>query len=84
MTIERTEPSFTAGDREMLEGWLDYHRSTLLVKCEGLDDGQLRTRSVPPSSMSLLGLVRHMTEVECGWFTNALGGRRRRADLLQR
>jgi uncharacterized damage-inducible protein DinB len=73
MTIERAEPSFTAGDREMLDGWLDYHRATLLTKCEGLTDEQLKTRAVPPSSMSLLGLVRHMTEVEQGWFNEDLG-----------
>ncbi len=72
MTIERAEPSFTAGDREMLDGWLDYHRVTLLTKCEGLSDEQLKTRAVPPSSMSLLGLVRHMSEVELGWFAREL------------
>jgi uncharacterized damage-inducible protein DinB len=74
MAIERSEPSFTAGDREMLEGWLDYHRATLLLKCEGLTDEQLRSRPVPPSTLSLLGLVRHMAEVEFGWFNNALAG----------
>ena len=72
MTIERAEPAFTAGDREMLDGWLDYHRATLLTKCEGLTDEQLKTRAVPPSSLSLLGLVRHMTEVEYGWFSEGL------------
>ena len=56
----------------MLESWLDFHRATLLSKCQGLDDEQLRTRSVPPSSLSLLGLVRHMTEVEKHWFRNVL------------
>ena len=72
MTIERAEPSFTAGDREMLDGWLDYHRATLVTKCEGLTDEQLKTRAVPPSSMSLLGLVRHMSEVERGWFAREI------------
>ncbi len=72
MTIARAEPSFTAGDREMLDGWLDYHRATLLTKCEGLTDEQLKTRAVPPSSMSLLGLVRHMSEVERGWFAREI------------
>ena len=72
MTIERHEPALTAGDREMLDGWLEYHRATLLAKCEGLTDEQLKTRSVPPSSLSLLGLVRHMSEVELGWFANGL------------
>jgi uncharacterized damage-inducible protein DinB len=56
----------------MLDTWLDFHRATLLMKCSGLDDGQLKTRSVPPSSLSLLGLVRHMTEVERGWFRRVL------------
>lgn len=73
-TSERTEPSGTASEREMLEGWLEYHRRTLELKCAGLDDEQLRERSVPPSEISLLGLVRHMTEVERGWFRNTLAG----------
>jgi hypothetical protein len=74
MTIERTQPAFVLPEREMLGGWLEYHRATLLSKCEGLEPDQLRRRSVPPSSMSLLGLVRHMGEVERAWFRRALGG----------
>lgn len=66
--VARSEPEFVLGEREMLDGWLDYHRATLLWKCSGLTDAQLKDRSCPPSSMSLLGLVRHMTEVENGWF----------------
>jgi uncharacterized damage-inducible protein DinB len=54
----------------MLEGWLDWHRQTLLVKCAGLTAEQLKLRAVEPSSMSLLGLVRHMSEVERIWFRN--------------
>ncbi|MEU9864699.1 DinB family protein [Streptomyces sp. NPDC047971] len=72
----RTEPSTTAGEREMLEAWLDYHRRTLAVKCEGLAEAQLRTASAPPSDLSLLGLVRHMAEVERGWFRRVLAGER--------
>ncbi|WP_405994706.1 DinB family protein [Streptomyces sp. NBC_00986] len=68
MTIERSEPGTTADERTMLEGWLKYHRDTLAWKCEGLTDEQLRTASVEPSTLSLLGLVRHMAEVERGWF----------------
>ncbi|HZJ05657.1 MAG TPA: DinB family protein [Nocardioidaceae bacterium] len=71
---DRVDPPFVAGEREMLDAWLDFHRATLLSKCEGLDDDQLRTRSVPPSSLSLLGLVRHMTEVERSWFRRCLAG----------
>jgi uncharacterized damage-inducible protein DinB len=58
----------------MLNGWLEHHRAILLWKCEGLTDEQLRRRSVPPSTMSLLGLVRHMTDVERGWFQQVLLG----------
>ncbi len=58
----------------MLEAWLDYHRATLLTKCEGLDRTELITASCPPSDMNLLGLVRHMAEVERNWFRNVLSG----------
>ena len=70
----RQDPPFVADERTMLDAWLDFHRATLLAKCEGLDDGQLRTRSAPPSSLSLLGLVRHMSEVERSWFRRTLTG----------
>ncbi|MFE6622737.1 DinB family protein [Streptomyces sp. NPDC008086] len=72
MTVERHEPSTTADERTMLEGWLDYHRQTLALKCEGLTDAQLRTASVAPSKLTLMGLVRHMAEVERGWFRQVL------------
>ncbi|MEU3348879.1 DinB family protein [Streptomyces sp. NPDC006700] len=73
MTTERRqEPATNASERAMLEGWLDYHRRTLAWKCEGLTDEQLRTASVEPSELTLLGLVRHMAEVERHWFRNVL------------
>lgn len=72
MTIKRTEPSTNADERSTLEGFLDYHRQTLEWKCEGLDDAQLRTASVPPSELSLMGLVRHMAHVERSWFRRVL------------
>ena len=71
-TAGRTDPPFVADERTMLEAWLDFHRATLLHKCAGVDHEQLRQRSVPPSSLSLLGLVRHMTEVENSWFARTL------------
>ncbi|MFF3847952.1 DinB family protein [Streptomyces sp. NPDC002328] len=74
-TTQRTEPAQNADERTMLEGWLDYHRQTLAWKCEGLTDAQLRTASAPPSELSLLGLVRHMADVERGWFRNVLLGK---------
>ena len=64
----RNEPALIAGERESLEEWLDYHRATLLTKCAGLTAEQLKQRAVPPSNLSLLGLIRHMTEVERWWF----------------
>ena len=68
MTVDRREPPLAAPERDMLAAWLDFHRDTLAVKCAGLTDGQLRQRAVPPASLSLLGLVRHMTGVERWWF----------------
>ncbi|MFB8757761.1 DinB family protein [Streptomyces nigra] len=72
MTTERHEPPTTADERTMLEGWLDYHRQTLAWKCEGLTEEQLRTASAEPSELTLMGLVRHMTEVERSWFRRVL------------
>jgi uncharacterized damage-inducible protein DinB len=74
MTVERPEPPLVADEREMLRVFLDFHRSTLAMKCEGLTDGQLRERSMPPSTLTLLGLVRHMAEVERTWFRRAIAG----------
>ena len=74
MTIERSEPTVDLAERDMLLGWLDFHRATLAMKCDGLADDQLRARSVPPSTMSLLGLVRHMADVERYWFRVVLDG----------
>lgn len=66
--IARDEPSRTGDERAMLDGWLDFHRQTLLWKCAGLTAVDLAARSAGPSRLSLLGLVRHMAEVERGWF----------------
>ncbi|MEW2069248.1 DinB family protein [Streptomyces sp. NPDC007346] len=73
-SVERSEPALDAAERPMLEGWLDYHRETLATKCAGLTDAQLREASVPPSSLTLLGLVRHLAEVERWWFREVLAG----------
>jgi uncharacterized damage-inducible protein DinB len=64
----------TGSERDALRGWLNFHRSTLSWKCDGLDDDQLRLASMPPSSLSLLGLVRHMAEVERHWFRRVIAG----------
>lgn len=69
----REEPPQVADERAALQGWLDYHRATLLTKCAGLTGDQLASRSVAPSSLSLLGLVRHMSDVERWWFRRYTG-----------
>jgi uncharacterized damage-inducible protein DinB len=66
--VDRPDTPLVATEREMLEAFLDFHRATLLRKCAGLTDEQLRMRACPPSDLSLLGLVRHLTDVENGWF----------------
>ena len=68
----RKEPSLLLREREMLEAWLEYHRTTLLLKCEGLSDEERKARPVPTSRLSLHGLVRHMAEVERSWFRRTL------------
>jgi uncharacterized damage-inducible protein DinB len=74
--VERPPVPRVADERTMLEAWLDYHRATLLMKCAGLSDEQLKLRSAEPSTLSLLGLVRHLTDVERGWFRRGVGGQR--------
>jgi uncharacterized damage-inducible protein DinB len=74
MDITRVDPPYEADERHMLESWLEFHRATLQMKCDGLSDDQLRERSVPPSSLSLLGLIRHLADVERNWFRWVLSG----------
>lgn len=62
------------GELATLTGSLRDHRGTLELKCQGLDAAQLARRSVPPSTMSLLGLVRHLADVERFWFRTVLAG----------
>ncbi|MEW2592953.1 DinB family protein [Micromonospora aurantiaca] len=72
METERIGPPLLAGERESLRAFLDFHRATLALKCEGLTDEQLRRAASPPSTLSLLGLVRHMAEVERTWFRRVI------------
>ena len=74
MNTHREDPPLLGSERATLVSFLDWHRATLAVKCEGLSDDQLRRQSMPPSTLSLLGLVRHMAEVERTWFRRVLGG----------
>jgi uncharacterized damage-inducible protein DinB len=70
----RSQKPREAGERETLTAFLDFQRATLAVKCAGLTAEQLRIQAVQPSNLSLLGLVRHMAEVERNWFRTVLGG----------
>ncbi|MFE7790439.1 DinB family protein [Streptomyces sp. NPDC057460] len=73
-TIERPMPPLNADERTNVGSWLDFYRTTLAMKCDGLTEEQLRTASVPPSPLTLLGLVQHMAEVERNWFRRVLTG----------
>src|SRR6202046_1196323 len=79
--VTRIDEPLVADERTMLEGWLEWHRATLLWKCAGLPGEFLAQRPVPPSNLSLLGLVRHMAEVERSWFRRRFGGQPEIGDL---
>ena len=70
--IRREEPAPDLPERPMLEAWLDYHRDTFQLKLVGADPVRLAEQTVPPSTLSLLGLLRHLTEVERSWFRMVL------------
>lgn len=72
MAAEYKELPRNADERTTLLAFLEWQRATLARKCRGLTDGQLRNRSAPPSTLSLVGLVRHMADVERGWFRRTL------------
>lgn len=72
MPEETPDPALNGDERTTLNGFLEEQRSTLAWKCQGLSDAQLKEPSAPPSRLSLLGLVRHMAEVERGWFRQTL------------
>jgi uncharacterized damage-inducible protein DinB len=70
----RTDPPARADERATLVAFLRWQRDTLELKCSGLDAADLARRSVDPSTLSLLGLVRHLAEVERGWFRRVMAG----------
>jgi uncharacterized damage-inducible protein DinB len=72
------------GEKATYREYLTNYRLTLEMKCEGLDAEQLARRSVPPSSLSLLGLVRHVAQMENHWFQRVLQGRTSAARLFKR
>jgi hypothetical protein len=66
--VDRIDEPFTGPERDILDGFLDWHRATLVWKCAGLTGEQVALASVPPSNLSLLGIVRHMADMERAWF----------------
>lgn len=68
----RDDGPMTGNEREVLTHWLDLYRDTVLHKVSGLTAAQLCERSVPPSSLSLIGTLRHLTEVEAYWLREVL------------
>ena len=73
-SVDRVEPDRLAGERAAMDELLDWQRATLLDRCAGLDGEQLVRAAVPPSNLTLLGLLRHMTEVERWWFRQHVAG----------
>jgi Protein of unknown function (DUF664) len=59
VSAARTDVPRTGGERELLRAYLDFHRETLALECAGISDDDLR-RATTPSTLTLLGLVRHM------------------------
>jgi uncharacterized damage-inducible protein DinB len=72
--FERPKPLFSGDERSQLESWLVFYRATLLKKCSGLSFDDLARRPVVSSTLSLLGLLRHMTFVEQIWFDARFAG----------
>jgi uncharacterized damage-inducible protein DinB len=72
-TCPRIDPPYAAGEKEMSESFLDWHRDTLLCKLAGLTDEQLRWKH-QPSGLSLLSLAKHLTMVETIWFQMRFAG----------
>ncbi len=72
------------GEKATLREYLGNYRLTLDMKCGGLDAEQLARRSVPPSTLSLLGLIRHLAQVENHWFQRVLQGKTDRPRLFKR
>lgn len=77
------DPVATEGERATLVYFLAWQRAAFEQKCAGLDAEQMARRSVEPSAMSLLGLVRHLAGVEAGWFRTVMAGETRRGPFAE-
>jgi uncharacterized damage-inducible protein DinB len=72
--VVRIDEPTTGDERATLQGLLEWQRSTLLWKCSGLNGDELTMRSVPPSTLSLLGVIRHLADAERAWFRRYFQG----------
>lgn len=73
MTIDRVDPPNSGSEIDVLRGFLNYHRDTLRMKADGLDAQQLNT-TLPPSDLTLGGMLKHLAFVEGWWFSVVLHG----------
>src|ERR1700734_4180532 len=72
--IVRTDEPTTGDEEATLQGLLEWQRATLLWKCSGLAADELVIRSAPPSTLSLLGIIRHLADAERAWFRRYFRG----------
>jgi uncharacterized damage-inducible protein DinB len=72
--MERSNTLPAAGELETLVSFLDFQRATMVQKVEGLTDEQAASRSVAPSTLSLSGMIKHLTLVEESWFQSVFAG----------
>jgi uncharacterized damage-inducible protein DinB len=70
----RVGPPLVGDEREILTGYLDWHRETFALKCSGLPAERLSEKGIPPSGLSLHGLLRHLAGVERWWFRQQFAG----------
>jgi hypothetical protein len=73
-TADRVPEPGVDDEAGLLRGWLAFHRDALAAKCDGLSDAQLVEQSARPSSLSLLGVVRHLSEMERHYLGNSISG----------
>jgi uncharacterized damage-inducible protein DinB len=72
--VERMTRAEDGGEDDLDWGMLNFYRATLLNKCAGLSDEQLCSRAIPPSNLSLMGMLRHLADVEVYWFAYVFAG----------
>ena len=80
---ERVKMPLVAQEREMLTGALDFQRATLLHKINGVSEEKAREAVMPPSTLSLLSLVKHLGYVERWWFQAVFEGKGETVEFLE-